>query len=68
MKATCSNISTLNHIPAGQNLNVAVSFDSTQWSDLSVFPCPKSKYAEDANACDYEVFGWQTVPGNPNKV
>ena len=55
-------------ILAGQYVNVAVSFASSEWSDLSSFPCPASQFAEGANACDYSVHGWQTVPGNPNKV
>ena len=56
------------HSPSGQYINIAVSFSSTEWSDLAAFPCPKSEFAQDANACDYTVYGWQTVPGNPNKV
>ncbi|GAX77560.1 hypothetical protein CEUSTIGMA_g5004.t1 [Chlamydomonas eustigma] len=49
----------------GQYVNVAVSIPTTAWTDSSSFPCPASQYAPDANACDYSVYGSQTVAGKP---
>ncbi|KAG1668300.1 hypothetical protein FOA52_011197 [Chlamydomonas sp. UWO 241] len=37
------------------------------WASTASFPCPVSQLAPDENACDYELRGSQTLPGQPTK-
>ncbi|GFH27626.1 DUF3707 domain-containing protein [Haematococcus lacustris] len=49
----------------GQSLSLEVAIDSTAAPDLNRFPCPKSTYAADDNACDIFLHGLQTAKNTP---
>lgn len=53
---------------AGDYLNINVVLDGSMWAQTTSFPCNPSQYAQNDDACDFFVFGSQTVAGNPNQV
>jgi hypothetical protein len=51
-----------------QYVLVYVSLSASRWSDTNKFPCPSSQFTNSCNACDYAVYGSQTVIGQPNTI
>ncbi len=49
-------------------MTIEVSLNSAMWPSTSTFPCERSIYSPEANVCDFFIHGWQTLPGEPDKV
>ncbi|KAJ9526981.1 hypothetical protein QJQ45_025308 [Haematococcus lacustris] len=64
VKVTMLGVLFVDSMPLGDFYTVEVQVNASVWRDTTRFPCLPSLYEPGVPACDYQLHGWQTAPGN----
>ncbi|KAJ9527634.1 hypothetical protein QJQ45_025912 [Haematococcus lacustris] len=64
IKVTMLGVLFVDSMPLGDFYTVEVQVNASVWRDTTRFPCLPSLYEPGVPACDYQLHGWQTAPGN----